>query len=155
MMAVAFGADLLLFVAGEPDSGQGSTQVLDSSVARRLTGFLAGGWMFMTRNDPPAPAASALPSAADSQPWHLPQPQIQAVNLVVEVAEGAGRRVGLVDVNRPEGRQALVDQWVGSDGVLPLLVRPDGARLQGIEEFHPRNVRTFIQGWRPGTPLPS
>jgi len=54
--------------------------------------------------------------------------------------------VSIVDVNQPAGFQALVARWVGPNDVLPILVRPDGARLEGIEEFGPRRVRRFIRG---------
>jgi hypothetical protein len=142
-MAGRVGVDLLLFVAGEPDSGVGSTQDVQTSIAGRLVGSFLGGWVSGSSGakSPTSAPQGALP---DGQPWHLPPQQVQATDIVLDAARGKGRTVTIVDVNRPAGNQALVDRWVGQDGVLPLLVRSDGGRLEGIEKFVPRKVRDFI-----------
>ena len=67
------------------------------------------------------------------------------VNLVREIAEQRGRSVTVVDVDRPAPDQRpLIERWVRTSDVLPLLVRPDGARLEGLENFEPGTVRKFI-----------
>jgi len=98
---------------------------------------------------PPIPATRigegerSDPSAGRS--WHLPPEQVDCINLVLQLARREGRDVTIVDVDRAEGRQDLIDRWVGADDSLPILVRPDGARLKGIEQFVPRKVRQFIR----------
>ena len=145
-MATEGGSDLLLFVAGEPDSGVGSTRDVETSVFRRMVGVSVGGWWRRAQEGTARLTDSAQPRRTVDPPWHLPPQQTQCVNLVFEIARSAGRRVALVDVNRAAEHQDLVDRLVGSGGVFPLLVRRDGARLQGIEAFVPRKVRRFVGG---------
>ncbi|MGC2289654.1 MAG: hypothetical protein WA688_07350 [Thermoplasmata archaeon] len=145
-MAAAARTDFLLFVAGEPDSGIGSTRDTETSIVRRMAGTVVGGWWLGPDGGSSRPAADTQVPPNDGRPWHLPPQQIQCVNLVYEIADDLGRSVAVVDANRTAGRQDLVDRWVGADGLLPLLVRRDGARLQGIEEFVPARVRRFIRG---------
>lgn len=136
-------ADFLLFVAGEPDLGETSELRLETSMLRRMAGVFVGAlWLGPARRDSTTTEPSVDPS--DAEPWHLPAPQIQCANLVAEAAEKVGRRVALIDVNRPAGRHALVAQWVGAADILPLLVRQDGARLSGTEQFSPRPLRRFM-----------
>jgi hypothetical protein len=133
-----------MFVAGEPGPPADPMRDVEGSMALRLTGSVIGGWISgVRRQGSPPSGASALPSSDDS-PWHLPPQQIQCVNLVLDLAKRAGRRVTLIDVNRPAGNQNLVDRWVGSNGLVPMLVRSDGARLQGLDDFVPATVRRFI-----------
>ena len=146
-MPAAGAGDLLLFVAGEPDSGVPSVRNASGSFAMRVGGALMPPGLFMK----PAPGPSPAPDHAKLAPTqerslHLPPQQIYCVNTVLEAARREGRKVTVVDVDQPAGRQDLVDRWVGPDDVLPLLVRPDGARLEGDENFSPRKVRRFIDG---------
>lgn len=154
-MAASGGADLFLFVAGEPDTGINSTRDVESSVARRVAGALGGRLWLRSPGGTSQLTDDARVSLADERPWHLPPQQIHCVNMVFEIAQGKGRRVTLVDVNRAAGHQDLVDRWVGPDGVLPLLVRLDGTRLEGIEEFVPRKIRRLISGSQLVNPLRS
>ena len=94
----------------------------------------------------PRAETAAPPSPTEGPPWHLPRPVIRYVNLVLESADRQGRTVTVVDVDRPEGRQDLVERWVGPADVMPILVRPDGARLSGIEQFTAPKVRKFLRG---------
>jgi hypothetical protein len=139
--------DLILFVGGEPDPGIPS--IRDSTV-RFSTRVLAGIFpipvaklAFVGRSTK-SPGSASPPSG--ELPWRLPSEQIHCVNTVVEVAYREGKTVTLVDTAHPAGRRALVDRWVGSDRVLPVLVRSDGALLEGIEKFGARRVRQFIRG---------
>lgn len=145
-MSGRFGVDLLLFVAGEPDSGVGSTRDVQTSIAGRLAGSFLGGWVLGPSEAKSSASGDSQAPLPDGQPWHLPPQQVQATDMVLDVARSKGRTVTIVDVNRPAGNQSLVDRWVGPDGVLPLLVRSDGARLEGIEKFAPRKVRDFVDG---------
>jgi hypothetical protein len=145
-MAVPSGTDLLLFVAGEPGPPLDSMRDVETSIVGRMTGSIVGNWWRGRSGSPSAPAGSLPTQGADSASWHLPPQQIQVVNLVFDIARRMRKSVGLIDVNRPANHRQLVDWWVGPEGVLPLLVRPDGVRLQGMEGFSPGKVRRFIQG---------
>jgi hypothetical protein len=137
------GADLLLFVAGEPDPGGASAEDFPTSLIGRLAGAVIGLRWVNARGSSPV-VAEPPPTSAEAVPWHLPAPQVLCVNLVSEVADGLARRVALIDVNRPAGREELIERWVGPTDVLPLLVRPDGLRLDGMESFTKKRLRRFI-----------
>ncbi|HTW77387.1 MAG TPA: hypothetical protein VMG14_06450 [Thermoplasmata archaeon] len=134
--------DLLLFVAAAPDPGEGVGVAVDSSVFANVTRAFTGSWIVLR----PAGPARASPAAADgpSGTWKLPRAQAQAARLVLDLAKAAGRTVLLVDVERPEGLDALVQRWYSADDLLPKLVRSDGAALEGEEMFTPRLVRSFL-----------
>ncbi|MGA8605164.1 MAG: hypothetical protein WB788_08955 [Thermoplasmata archaeon] len=127
--------DLLMFVAGEPGSGENPgwkyVGFLDGSIRQKAGSRPAG--------DPPPPGALG------DEPWHLPPEMIKHVNVVVGVAHGEGRTVTVVDVNRAFEHQDLVRRWVGPNDVLPILVGPDGSRLEGTENFVPQVLRQFMR----------
>lgn len=50
----------------------------------------------------------------------------------------------VVDVHRPAGDHDLVERWVTRETPLPLLVSPNGGRLQGIESFVPSRLKHFL-----------
>lgn len=147
-MAGASSADFLLFVAGEPGPAVDRMQDVESSVARRMVGSALGAWWSRSVKGS-GPSDTVSPPSGNEAAWHLPPQQIQCANLVLDIAERLGKTVVLVDVNRPSGLEDLVHRWVGVNGVVPLLVRRDGARLQGFDEFVPGTVRRFIVGGRP------
>jgi hypothetical protein len=66
--------------------------------------------------------------------------------MVLNFVERQHRSLLVVDVNAPGDHRDLVERWVGAEDVLPLLVRPDGRRLGGEENFVPGRVRRFIAG---------
>ena len=145
-MIAATPLGLILFVAGEPDPGIPSIRDTRVHLVDRMIGMSAAG-NFSTV-PPPGPG----PSTRDEQslppgepPWRLPPEQIHCVNTVLEMAKREGSTVTVVDVDRAGDRQHLVDRWVEEDQVIPLLVRADGSKLGGIENFTPRKVRWFIR----------
>ena len=89
------------------------------------------------------PAAGPSMGASSGSPaW--PADQVMCAQRVLDVARKAGRTVRLVDVNRPGDDRPLVERYVGEADLLPLLVRSDGARLEGVEAFAPSIVRAFL-----------
>jgi hypothetical protein len=68
------------------------------------------------------------------------------LQIVLDAAKRQQREVLVVDVDRPGGQHDLVERCVGPEDVLPLLLRSDGARLEGQENFAPAKVRRFIAG---------
>jgi hypothetical protein len=144
-MAAPARFDLLMFVAGEPETG-GSLRSAGTSFLGRLGGGFAPSTMYLGLHEkaPPATTGSST-SETDPRAWHLSPGQTDCVNMVLDIAEREKRRVTVIDVDRPIGQVELVRRWVGPEDVLPLLVRPDGSRLMGLESFTPRNVRRFIR----------
>ena len=94
-------------------------------------------------NSPGATDVAATPSP-NPRPWHLPPSQTACLDIVLDTAERQRDEVLVVDVDRPGEHRDLVERYVGSNDVLPLLLRPDGARLEGLENFTPARVRKFI-----------
>jgi len=88
----------------------------------------------------------AVPPLPRNPVTSLPRPQLHCMNTVLRIARRVGRTVTVVDVERAAGRQELVDRWVHARDALPLLVRPDGRRLSGLDGFLPEVVRQFIVG---------
>jgi len=151
-MPLPSGDELILFVAGEPDFGIGSLHEGRTTIVDRLVGMALpfGGHVPVSRSSsppgdiPPSSGESESPPS-DERPWHLPPAQVQCVDMVLGIARHERRTVTVVDVDRPGAQQTLVDRWVGPNDVLPLLVRMDGSRLEGIEEFVPQKVRQFLR----------
>ena len=150
-MSLPISTDLILFVAGEPES---TPSLHNSNVGSlsHLAGFMLGRLAMPPSSSGSAPGASSptpsSPGASplEEAPWHLPPQQVTCENLVVEVARQRQKTVLVIDVNRPEGQQALIEQWLRPNDVIPLLVRTDGARLDGAENFTPARVRKFVAG---------
>jgi hypothetical protein len=143
---------LVLFVAGEPDT---MPSVRQSTVGfgMRFGGQLLGGPVYLPKNlrptgTEPQPGPNELedPTHAGPRAWHLPPSQMHCLQIVLDSAKRLQREVLVVDVDQPGELEDLVRRWVGPEDVLPLLVRPDGKRLEGQERFDPARVRQFIAG---------
>jgi len=138
---------LILFVAGEPDTGAPSIRRGTMSLTNRMIGMSAAPSLEAIPPPGPSPAMSggqSLPSGRP--PWRLPPEQIHCVNTVVKVAKKEGCAVTVIDVDTPGDQEYLVTRWVGADPIFPLLVRADGSKLMGIENFTARMIRQFIRG---------
>ena len=153
-MTAADEADLLLFVGGEPGPGVDPLRGLDTSFARYERGMAAPVGTFHTAKElemligkrrSPNPV-DGRSSPTEKRAWHLPRPQLECVEMVARIAKAEGRRLTVVDVNRPGEHQDLIDRWLTPDTTLPVLVRGGGTRLEGIDEFLPRKVGRFIRG---------
>jgi hypothetical protein len=144
-MAARGGSELILFVAGEPDSGADPLRDIQSGFSRLLLG---SGQLF-SQMAPSRPVPDGrLPAPPDgATALRLPADQVQLLNEVIDVAGREGRKVRVVDVNQIPSERQLIDRWVGPNDVFPLLVRPDGARLVGDREFLPSSkLRKFVRG---------
>lgn len=134
--------DLLLFVSGEPGPGADPDHTAVSSISQRLTGMILPPLLLQSKH------LSGRRSTEGGPVWHLSREGTVCVNLVIDVARREGRRVTLVNVNEPGADEPLVRRWVDPEDILPVLIRPDGGRLNGIEEFTPENLRRFLRGDR-------
>ena len=128
---------LLLFVGGDPDlAGTLSRFPKAHPVA---ASFFVPGTLFLgasRRGEPRPPEA----------PWLIPPSQMLCVERLAKAVERSGATVKVVDVNRPGDDRALVERYVNAEDVLPIVVRPDGARLEGEEAFTPAALRKFVTG---------
>ncbi len=128
----------LLFVAGEPDRGDEAPR---SPPSRSILAGLVVPPILIAREDDARRAARASKGAS----WRLPGEQSRCVRLALELARDLGRSVRIVDVNTPEAPRELVERFVGSQAILPILVAPDGRRLEGTESFVPGTLRRFLR----------
>lgn len=88
--------------------------------------------------------AARTTGAPAGEPGPFPADQVVCAQRVLDRAKKVRRTVQVVDVNRPGDDLALVQKYVAATDVLPILVRPDGARLVGTESFDARSIREFL-----------
>lgn len=130
-MATHESKPFLLFAAGEPDRGNDGRALV--STFHRTAAIVQ-----LPPKDP-----EVLPQRGEVR-WHYPVEQRMCVQLVLSLAEPMGKAVKVVDVHRPAGDHDLVERWVTRETLLPLLVSPNGGRLQGIESFVPSRLKHFL-----------
>jgi hypothetical protein len=140
------GSDLVLFVAGEPDLGIRPLSGVQSPWMRLILGSGLPSWArdrdTLAESNRRAAEKAAEAGLADLR---VPPDQAQCILEVAKIAEAEKTPVTVVDVNRPGDGQGLVERWVSPNDVFPLLVRADGARLEGADEFAPGRVLRFIR----------
>ena len=136
-MALPSGPALLLFVGGDPQLAE-SLGAFPRAFPR-LLGFIVPPTLLIgsARGDPPR---------ASEAPWLIPADQLMASERLSEAIRGTPRTVKVIDANQPGDDRALVERYLTPADVLPVLVRPDGARLEGAEAFSPSNLRAFLRG---------
>jgi hypothetical protein len=122
-----------LFLPGVPWRDAGPRKVAGTSV-----GF-AFGAVFV----PNAPGGH---EPADFRPGQVYGWEAEVGRLVLDIASSLGVTVRAVDVDRPANDLELVRRSVGPDTELPLLVSPDGRRLEGDGAFTPQAVERFLRG---------
>jgi len=127
----------LLFVSGEPGPPETLSPLIGTSVGARLFGSVIPASWFPDRTPPPGPRP---------EDWHVPREEVATANLVFEIARETGRPVALVNANGSGTDAELASKWVGANDLLPVLVRSDGERLVGLEQFRPKTIRTFMAG---------
>lgn len=134
-MAAPSPSSLLLFVAGDPDLAHSLGRF--PRVTSRLLGFFI----------PPSlvsPGTEGAPLETDGM-WLVPADQLMCAERLAETVKGSPYTVRMVDVNRPGDDRPLVERYVTAQDVLPIVVRPDGSRLVGLESFTPGSLRRFLQ----------
>jgi len=127
---------VVLFLASDPDlAARRAASPAPVGVISRVVmpvRFLAAG------RGPPPRAGGDLPPA-------FPADQVMCATRAREAAKRAGRTVRVVDVNDPGEDRQLVERYIAATDILPVLLRSDGARLEGAESFAPRTLRQFLQ----------
>lgn len=122
----------LLFAEKEPLRGDEAYVV--ASQFHRLRGFF--------QLPPKHPARIQEPDG--SRRWDYPPDISECLRVTVSVATSLDKPVRLVDVSHPGADWELVDRLVSAETLLPLLVAPDGRRLEGLDSFVPSRVKEFL-----------
>lgn len=126
-----------LFVRAEPGSSGPRWDSVGSTGLRMASMVVPGIGLRARRPDPSAPTRE--------DGMEIPYGQAQCVRLVRDLAERAGYVVEVVDVTAPGVSLGEVERRVGTGGVYPILVRPDGSWIEGEENFTPSRVRKFLK----------
>lgn len=102
---------------------------------------------------PLVPAALLPPGTGDrrapgrahpARPNAFPADHVMCALQLSKAAKRLGRTVKIVDVNQPGDDRTLVLRFVGPDDVLPIAVRSDGTRLEGVESFGSGSLQDFL-----------
>jgi len=156
------GADssrtLVMYVASQPGLAENLVGAIPYSFGARLVSmFFPFGSLSYPQKVEKAQVAARSPArsqgetalpAGEEGPDELPSAAHQCVLLVLDVAKGFGWSVHVVDVTRQPVAEGEVLESLGGDVELPLLLRPDGARLEGDVQFTPHRVREFLSPTR-------
>ncbi len=125
----------LLFAGREPNRGDDGRGILREFPRMRAFAIFPPG---------SSEKESVARAKQGPHPWEFPIDVRPCLELVLDLARKAGQTVKLVDVNRPEDDRELVGRFVDESHVLPMLVAPSGARLEGLDAFSPAAVRSFL-----------
>jgi hypothetical protein len=146
-------APFLLFLASEPTEEAPvnpeywsilyriSGGALSADAQRRLAVALSS----------PSTEESPTPRASGANPGYLSREMLGILKLVTELAQKARASLTSIDVSVPGENAELVRKWYGADDVLPMLVGPDGSKMEGLVEFTPSRVREFINRKAPAS----
>lgn len=154
-------SELLLFVSGEP--GPGEELPMHFTLTTRLASFIVPPILYLgttplgallgnprpsdRRRTTEFESTTSRQSVADPEDaWHIPRGTVPSVVLVLDVAKSKGWDLTIVNANASGQAQELAHRWLAPEDLLPVLVRPDGKRLVGLEMFTPGNVRRFLTG---------
>lgn len=138
MASGALGRPVLMFVCGEPDDLTPSLQDVAGSVVR-LAGAVARRSRASTSGVHPGNQ-----SYSDLVPEHLPAEQVYSLQLVMDAAKRLGLSVRVVDLAQNPDPSGVPAPLPTETETLPILVRGDGARLVGLENFNRSTVRRFL-----------
>jgi len=67
-----------------------------------------------------------------------------AIHLVWRVLHEKGRTLHIVDVGKESALRRVIQEHLHHLRTFPVLVRPDGRRLEGLEEFTLENLEKFL-----------
>jgi hypothetical protein len=74
----------------------------------------------------------------------LPEDEEEAVRLVLKIALAKGKNVHLVDVGKESALRRLIEERLHHLRHYPVLVRPDGRRLEGLQNVTPGQLEAFL-----------
>jgi len=131
---------VVMYVRSQAPEPGPSFEYNSTSITSRLKSMVLPTGRSVEKGDAHPPA----PPGADE----LPRQQAFCVRLVLDIARRVGCPVHVVDVSRPSALHEVLETPPGETEGFPVLVRPDGARLSGEEEFTPGRVRQFLASAR-------
>ena len=75
----------------------------------------------------------------------LPEDEAEALDLVARKVQESGRRLHVVDVGRESALRRLIEDRLHHLKRFPVLLRPDGRRLEGPEDFTEARIAAFLK----------
>jgi hypothetical protein len=143
--------ELAMYVVGESDLGRYTSDSMRISVGGRFVSMFVpfAGLAYAKKADPTTatgPPAGSRPRPQGASDSGLSLVTRQCLAMVLDYAKRFGWSVHIIDVTQQSVPESEIVASLGPDVTLPVLVRPDGARLQGDEEFTPGRIRRFLSG---------
>lgn len=74
----------------------------------------------------------------------LPEDEIAATRAVFQAAHAKGRTVHVIDVGRESAVREFISEHLHHLKSFPVLMRPDGRRLEGCASCTPENLEKFL-----------
>jgi hypothetical protein len=74
----------------------------------------------------------------------LSEAEVDAVRLVQKVANEKGRTLHIVDVGKESAPRRFIEEHLHHLRHFPVLLRPDGRRLEDIQDFTQENLEKFL-----------
>ena len=74
----------------------------------------------------------------------IPELEADAIERAVRTVHGRGRTLHIVDVGRESGLRRIISEHLHHLDSFPVLVRPDGRRLEGVQSFTEENLERFL-----------
>lgn len=74
----------------------------------------------------------------------IPEVEEDAIQLAVRAVHGQGRNLYIVDVGKESALRRVISEHLNHLHRFPVLVRPDGRRLEGADNFSRQNLEKFL-----------
>jgi hypothetical protein len=74
----------------------------------------------------------------------LPEEEVEATRAVFQAARAKGRTVHVVDVGRESALREYISEHLHHLKAFPVLMRPDGRRLEGCANCTPEKLEKFL-----------
>jgi hypothetical protein len=74
----------------------------------------------------------------------IPEAEEEAVQRAMKAVYDQGKKLYIVDVGKESALRRVIEEHLHSLRDFPVLVRPDGRRLEGVRNFSPENLGRFL-----------
>jgi len=74
----------------------------------------------------------------------IPEGEQEAIQRVLSMVHQKGRSLHIVDVGKESALRRVISEHLHHLRIFPLLVRPDGRRLEGTDSFSVENLERFL-----------
>ncbi|MGA9839357.1 MAG: hypothetical protein WBF81_02970 [Thermoplasmata archaeon] len=82
----------------------------------------------------------------------LSEAEVEAIGVAWTAIREKGKTLHIVDVGRESALRRVIEEHLHHLEHFPVLVRPDGRRLEGVQNFTLRNLETFLSDSSQDTP---